>query len=318
MLFDFAPLEGITGSAFRRTHASCFSGVDRYWAPFLAPDGSGRCKLSALEDLRPEHNPEHLPVPQILCNKAESFLSAASELRSMGYTEVNLNTGCPSGTVVPKHKGAGMLTDLVFMDRFLYDIFSECPLKISVKTRLGLDSSSEFPAILDVFRKYPLSELVIHARDRKGMYRSEPDIIVFSEAFFRCSFPVRYNGSIIDRDSLHRVLKAVPQLDRVMVGRAAVADPALFRCLHEGPRLQADELLDYLRRYEAELSESGLSEHFILARLKELWYYTSSLFSGDPRGVKRLLKAQTLYDYRDAVSALFSGTGFRNDRAFHE
>ena len=66
MQLSFAPMEGITSCLFRRTHAACFPGADRYFAPFLAPDGSGRCRDGAWRDLRPENNPNGLPVPQIL------------------------------------------------------------------------------------------------------------------------------------------------------------------------------------------------------------------------------------------------------------
>ena len=77
-----------------------------------------------LRDLLPENNPRGLPVPQILCNRAEPFLTLSRELAAMGYEELNLNAGCPSGTVVPKHKGAGLLLDLDSFDRMLADIFA--------------------------------------------------------------------------------------------------------------------------------------------------------------------------------------------------
>ena len=310
MKLSFAPMEGVTGCVYRRVHASSFPGVDRYCAPFLAPDGSGRCKDSAWRDLRPENNPQGLPLPQILCNSAEAFLSVARELEAMGYEEVNLNAGCPSGTVTPKHKGAGMLLDLRSLDDFLADVFSRCPLKLSVKTRLGYASTAEFPAILDIYRRYPLSELIIHARDRAGLYRSRPDVGAVAEALPRCPFPLCYNGNIVDICSLRAVEAAVPALERVMVGRGAAANPALFRVLKGGGALEKDELRDFLGRYEAALTASGLSEHYSLGRLKELWFYLGALFPSDAKGLKRIRKAQVLTDYREAIRALLDGDGF--------
>lgn len=127
MYFSFAPMEGLTSSIFRQTHARFFPGVDRYYAPFLAPDGQGKVKRSALRELEPERNQGIDLVPQILCNRPEAFLALSRELAAMGYREVNLNAGCPSGTVVPKHKGAGMLADLRSLDDFLAEVFSRCP-----------------------------------------------------------------------------------------------------------------------------------------------------------------------------------------------
>ena len=318
MLYDFAPMEGVTGYLFRRTHAECFPSVDRYWAPFLAPDGSGRCKEGAWRDLRPENNRASLPVPQILCNAAEPFLHVARELAAMGYEEVNLNAGCPSATVVPKHKGAGLLLDPDSLDRLLADVFWRCPLKVSVKTRLGVESSAEFPSILAVYRRYPLSELIIHARDRAGMYRSAPDLAAFAEAANKCPFPVRYNGSICDEASLAAVTEVFPSLERVMIGRAAAADPAVFRRLRGGARLEKDELQDFLERYTAALTASELGEHYALGRLKELWYYVSALFPGDERALKRLRKAQSLADFRAAAGQLFAGASFDAEAHFSE
>ena len=316
MKFSFAPMEGVTSCLFRQTHAVCFPGVDRYYAPFLAPDGSGVCKQGAWRDLRPENNPAQLPVPQVLCNKAEAFLAVARELQAMGYTELNLNAGCPSSTVVPKHKGAGMLQDLRSLDDFLADVFSRCEMKISVKTRLGLESSEEFPAILEIYRKYPLAELIIHARDRKGMYKSEPDLEAFAAAFPHCPFPVCYNGNIVDAVSLGTVTARVPELERVMIGRGAAANPALIRQLQGGPALDKAELEAFLRRYDEALSQSGIGEHYTLGRLKELWFYLSSLFPGELKAYKRIRKAQNMADYRSGVSALLSGDGFRSDAVF--
>lgn len=316
MQLSFAPMEGITSCYFRQTHAACFPGVDRYYAPFLAPDCAGRCKEGAWRDLRPENNPGGLPVPQILSNKAEAFLTVARELAAMGYTEVDLNAGCPSATVVPKHKGAGMLSDLRTLDDFLADVFSRCPLRISVKTRLGLESSAEFPAILEIYRCYPLAELIIHARDRAGMYRSRPDHAAFAAAFTACPFPVCYNGSVVDRASFEAVSSAVPGLGRIMLGRGAAADPALFRELRGGAPLEKAELRDFLTHYDAVLEASGIGEHYTLGRLKELWFYVAALFPDDARSLKRLRKAQTLPDYRAAVEALFEGPGFRQGAHF--
>lgn len=316
MLYAFAPMEGVTSCLFRRTHAKCFPGVDRYFAPFLAPDGAGHCRRGAWRDLLPENNPDALPVPQILCNRAEPFLAVARELQAMGYAEVDLNAGCPSSTVVPKHKGAGLLLDLHTLDDLLADVFARCPLRVSVKTRLGVESPNEFPAIMEIYRRYPLSELVVHARDRAGMYKSRPELGAFARAAEISPFPVCYNGSIVDKESLDAVIRAVPTLERVMLGRGAAADPALFRVLRGGEPLSPDELFDFLTRYRAALTDSGLGDHYTLGRLKELWFHCGAKFPDDPRDLKRIAKAQTLDDYRSAVRLLFAGGGFRPEAHF--
>ncbi len=304
MELSFAPMEGITYSGYRRIHAELFPGADRYYAPFIAPDSTGRFKAGSLRDVLPENNAGIRLVPQLLCNAAAPFLAVARELKDLGYEEVDLNVGCPSGTVVAKHKGAGMLGDLRQLDDCLADIFSRCPLRVSVKTRLGLHSADEFPAILERYRKYPLSRLIVHVRDRDGMYKSKPDVGAFAAAL-SCPFPVEYNGNIFTPADLATLRERYPTLSAAMLGRGAVTNPALFRELKGGAALTAGELESFHDRLVEEYLASGLAPNFTVSRMKELWFYQLCMFPGSERAGKAILKSRTLPDYRAAVSALF-------------
>ena len=309
-------MEGVTSYLYRNVHAACFPGVDRYYSPFIAPDGSGRFKGNALRDILPENNRDVELVPQVLCNAAAAFLAVSRELAAMGYREVNLNAGCPSATVVPKHKGAGMLADLRSLDDFLAEVFSRCELKVSVKTRMGLKTTAELPAILEIYNKYPITELIIHARDREGMYRSEPDLAAAAAAFPLSRAPVTYNGNVVDRLTYNKVTSTIPNVERLMLGRGAVTDPALFRVLRGGEMLESAELAAFLERLERSFLEAGLGEHFTLARLKEVWYYVIYKFPNAGRQQKAINKARTLADYHSAVSALFAAGLYGKEAAF--
>ena len=316
MDFYYAPMEGVTGCAYRRVHARMFPGADRYFAPFIAPDGSGGFKLAMLRDLLPENNPQGLPTPQLLCNRAEPFLAAARVLAELGYDRVNLNVGCPSSTVVGKHKGAGMLLDLESLDRCLEEIFSRCPIAVSVKTRMGLASVSEFPAILEVYNKYPLAELIIHARDRAGMYKSLPDQAAFRAALPLCRCGVCYNGNIFAPSDLEGLPGEDQGLRAVMIGRGAAANPALFRRLKGGKAPELKELRDFHEALLEEYLSSGLDGRCAMARLKELWYYMQDMFPQSAGAMKAVYKSQRLSDYRSAVASLFAGGGFSPEGRF--
>ena len=106
-------------------------------------------------------------VPQILTKNAEDFIQTAETLQEYGYNEVNLNLGCPSKTVVTKGRGAGFLDRPDELDKFLDEIFRKCDMKISIKTRLGMDDPEEFEDLLTIYNKYPLEELIVHARVQK-------------------------------------------------------------------------------------------------------------------------------------------------------
>jgi len=305
MELSFAPMEGVTYAAFRRLHAEMFPGADVYYAPFIAPDSAGHFKAGNLRDILPENNVGIRVIPQLLCNAAAPFISVARELADLGYREVNLNAGCPSGTVVAKHKGAGMLADPAGLDACLADIFEKSPLPVSVKTRLGMHSREEFPALLEVYRKYPLTRLIVHARDRDGMYKSAPDQDAFSAALC-CPFPVEYNGNIFCRADQTALEARFPTLGAVMIGRGAVTNPALFRMLRGGNALTLEELRQFHDRLVSAYLAEGLAPAYTAARMKELWFYQLCLFPGSEKAGKAILKARSLPDYLAAVSALFA------------
>ena len=137
MKIAFAPMEGLTGALYRQAHCRWFGGVDRYFIPFITPTQDHRFTKRELREILPEHNGGLTAVPQLLVRRAEDFLWAAGELAAMGYPEINLNLGCPSGTVVAKGKGSGFLGLPEELERFLDTVFDAAPCAVSIKTRLA-------------------------------------------------------------------------------------------------------------------------------------------------------------------------------------
>ena len=311
MNLSFAPLEGITGADFRRLHAQMFGGADRYYTPFIAPDPSGCLKVSRLRDLLPENNGDLPLVPQILANSADAFLETARQLQDLGYGEVNLNVGCPSGTVVSKHKGAALLAEPEALRRLLDGIYARAPLPVSVKTRLGFSSTDEFPALLEIYNDYPIAELTVHARDRAGQYKSLPDRDMLRWALAHSRAPVCANGNLFRPEDL----AVLDGCERFMLGRGAVMNPALFREIRGGRGLGREELHDFAAALR-ELSRERLSAAHTLAWLKELWYYWKWLFPDEKKLLKAIFKARELDDYVQAASAIFRDGEFVPDARF--
>ena len=316
MTLSFAPMEGVTGHVFRRVHHDFFPQADKYYAPFIAPDSKGEFKISRLRDILPENNDTITLVPQVLANDAEAFLHVARQLADMGYAEVNLNIGCPSATVVSKHKGAAMLREPEKLDAFLADVYARTPIAVSVKTRLGFSSTAEFEALMPIFECYPIRELIVHARDREGMYRSAPDHDAFSAALRQSRFPVVYNGNVFSADDFRAISGRFETLGGVMLGRGAAANPALFRTIRGGDPLSLGELREYHGTLiEAHLA-SGLSPAFTAGKMKELWFYMCSLFPEEKKRIKALFKAKDLDDLVFRAEDIFSGGRFDPEACF--
>ena len=136
---DFAPLDGITKIVFRQVWSQFFGGVDRYFIPFFSPTPHHLMTPRDLREVDYIHNANLPSVPQVMTKNANDFLWTCDVLKDMGYTEVNLNLGCPSGTVTAKGKGSGFLAHPDELAAFFDEVFSKNSLPVSVKTRLGYD-----------------------------------------------------------------------------------------------------------------------------------------------------------------------------------
>ena len=141
MNFYFAPMEGLTGYIYRNAHNAFFNNIDKYFSPFIVANQSESFKTRELNDILPENNQGIVLIPQLLTNNAKDFIHTSKKIKRLGYNEINLNLGCPSGTVVSKNRGSGFLSKREELDVFLEEIFSQAITKISVKTRIGKDQA---------------------------------------------------------------------------------------------------------------------------------------------------------------------------------
>ena len=301
MRYYFAPMEGITDSIFRRTHHKYFSGVDRYYMPFLSPTMHRTLTHKESREL-PMANSEHFAaVPQILTKVAEDFLWAAQVCQERGYEEVNLNVGCPSGTVVSKGKGSGMLRDKDALDAFLEQIFTHSPLPISVKTRLGIENAEDFPVILEVYNRYPIKELTIHPRTRKQFYDGDVHMDMFAYAIENSTIPICFNGELRCLEHISEFSRIFPQIDAVMIGRGLIADPGM---LTEGGTTR-----ESLQAFTEELIECYI-EAFggarnAMFRMKENWSFLRHRFADSEKLWKQLRKTTDLNEYRSITAEIF-------------
>lgn len=291
MRYYFAPMEGITGRLFREVHYHHFPSVDRYYMPFMSPTGEHKFSGKNLRELAPETQGKPLAIPQLLTRNAQEFLWAAENLAELGFSEVNLNLGCPSGTVVSKGKGSGFLADPDALDAFLEQVLKAAPLPVSIKTRLGIKDPAEFERLLKIYRRYPICELTIHPRTREEYYKGSVHMDVFDAAAEHCEIPICYNGNLFSVQDVHNFEAAHPQIEAVMLGRGLLTDPMLIERLHG--KAQSREKL---KAFHNELCEAYLENtqggvQNVLPRMKELWFYLICCFEGTQKYEKQLKKA---------------------------
>lgn len=309
MRYDFAPLEGLTDSIYRRLHHQYFGGVDRYFTPFFSPTVHRALTPREARELPKADSVGFTAVPQLLTKVQEDFLWMTGVCRDLGYEEVNLNIGCPSGTVTAKGKGSGMLRDLDGLDAFLDAVFAAAPLPLSIKTRIGFESSEEFSAILQIYNRYPIKELIVHPRVRKAFYNGPVDMDAFRYALQESKAPVCYNGSLRNKSEIAAFTAEFPTVDKIMLGRALIADPGLL--VPGGTTASVFENFhnELLEEYTREFGGSRNA----MFRLKENWRHWLCKFEDSEKLGKRLRKTTDVNDYKAITREIIHNLPMREE-----
>lgn len=311
--YDFAPMEGVTSWLYRRAHHKYFPSVRQYYMPFFSPTQEHHITKREMRDIDPANNEGVPVVPQVLTRRAEDFIWVAQRLHEMGYKEVNLNLGCPSGTVAAKGKGSGFLAFPQELDAFLQRVFDAVQIPVSIKTRLGVHNPEEFEPLLEIYRKYPLKKLIVHPRVRKEMYRGQVHLDMAQRALQDSPFPVCYNGDVITVAGCRQVEQQLPGIEGVMIGRGLVGDPALVQKLQGGPGANKEKLhAMYQEIYEGYCIAFGNRRNAMM-RMKELWYYQIPLFIDSERYEKKLKKVADPAQYERLVDEIFHNLSLRDN-----
>ena len=304
MQFYLAPMEGLTTYIYRQAYNRHFGGITKYFTPFIA---SKKMSSKEVKEILPENNEGMTLIPQILANRADTFLAIAGKLKEYGYDTVNLNLGCPSGTVTARHRGAGFLAVPDELDKFLSEIYEKCPIKISIKTRIGISELYEWEDILKIYEKYPIDELIIHTRLQKEFYKGIPHKEAFTQAQKCLNVPLCYNGDIDSTNSYKELTDSIDGLSSCMIGRGIIRNPNLINELNDNKELIYNK--EKLRAFHDDIcsgyTKSMSGDTNTLYKMKELWVHMGQSFTNPEKYLKSIKKAETLSSYEIAVNALF-------------
>ena len=284
MKFYFAPMESITIYLYRNIYEQLFGEIDKYYTPFIMPNGKRTFKTREFQDVLPEHNEGLNIVPQILTKNAQDFIRTAKELKELGYNEVNLNLGCPSRTVVAKQKGSGFLQE-----------------------------PEEFEEILSIYNRHPVYELTIHPRLQQEFYKGKPHLDIFEYATKHSGNPLCYNGDIVTKQDYDHITDRFKDINAVMIGRGLLRNPALVREIKYGQKLTKRELLKMHDTLYVAYQEYLSGDKNVLYKMKEFWNNAAVMFTNHEKYAKKIRKVQNLKNYEKAVEALFSDQELINE-----
>ncbi|WP_272678062.1 tRNA dihydrouridine(16) synthase DusC [Providencia sp. PROV019] len=208
---------------------------------------------------------------QLLGQHPQWLAENANRAVELGSWGVDLNCGCPSKTVNGHGGGATLLKQPDLIYRAAKSMREAVPkeLPISVKVRLGWDSSEFAYEIADAVRQAGATELTVHGRTKEDGYKAESiNWSAIGEIRRKLSIPVIANGEIWDYASAQRCLE-ITGCDAVMIGRGALNTPNLSRVVKFNESKMPWEQVGRLLLKYTELEKQGDTGHYHAARIKQ-------------------------------------------------
>ena len=164
---------------------------------------------------------------------------------------------------------------------------------------IPVENPEEFPALLEVFNRYPITELTVHPRVRKDFYKEPVREDWFRYAYENSKNPLCYNGNLMTKAQSDTIASTYPRVESVMVGRALIADPGMF----SGGTTHA-ALEGFLTELTEEYVEVFGSARNAMFRLKENWGFLHHRFEGCDKLWKQLRKTTDIHEFNSITAEI--------------
>ncbi len=302
-----APFQGITSHVYREVYTQHFGGIDKLFTAFFSSIHKSKIAPAKSIDLAQTHHHGIPVIPQILSKDADEMLRFAHICADKGFEEINWNLGCPFPRVAHKKRGSGMLPFPEMVEEILNKLMPEIPLKLSIKCRLGYESPEEIQALLPVFSQFPLSELIVHARIGKQIYKGPVDLDAFEKIIDEVVSPLVYNGDIFSAGDFRSIHQRFPQIKRWMLGRGLLADPFLPASIKDKPLPEEPKIL--IRKFMDDLYfayRQKMNDRLqAINVMKEMWSYVALSFENSHKVFGKIKKCKSFDTYEDTVNRVF-------------
>ncbi|GMA69175.1 tRNA-dihydrouridine synthase [Leuconostoc litchii] len=265
--FSMAPMEAVTDTIFRRVVAKA-SAPDIYYTEFTNASSMVHPKARfSVQGRLAVAKEEEQPVAQIWGSRPNEIAGAIKILSEMGYRAVDINMGCPDGTVIKNSSGS----DLIRHPELAEEIIIAAQtgnLPVSVKTRLGFYKPEEFREWLPIVLRHNVAVLTVHLRSRKEMSKAPAhyefiDEILAMRDEIAPNTLIQINGDIKTRVEGLKLAQEHPGIDGIMIGRGIFENPYAFE---EQPNQHTLEESIALLKLQLDLfdevSEDGTKKHF--------------------------------------------------------
>lgn len=330
----FAPLQGFTDSAYRQAHFINVGGIEAYYTPFLRVEKGG-VREKDLRDLSNDiefiaSNQGQTPsrhyrvIPQVICKDSAEFNILVNAIQALnasirnkypashfqGFTEIDINMGCPFPMQAKSGRGSGLLPHTKNIEQILSQVHElattenkSAQLKFSVKMRLGYTSPDESIALLPLLNATPLNHITLHPRLGIQQYKGALDFGKFREFYEGCQHPLIFNGDVTSQQCINEISDKFPKISGIMIGRGLLANPCLVEpnqdqksALQALLKIHNNVLDNYRKRLQGDAQ--------ILDKVRPFWTYAADTAVLPKQIAKKFAKAKKLSNYLEATDEL--------------
>lgn len=303
-----APLQGFTDRHYRNAFQQCYGDVDRFYAPYLKLKNDGSIKEHTKIDVLPENNQIEPVVPQIMACSAGDFLFMTDYLKTLSYSEVNWNLGCPYPMVAKQDLGSGILNKPEKLFQILDEVLPDLKMDLGIKMRMGYEDTRDILNILPKLNDYPLKEIIIHARYGKQLYNGACDLDRFNECLSLTNHTIVYNGDIRTVSDFRLLKDRFPTVTNWMIGRGAVSNPLIFEMIQDDTTDFPEDRMDVFHDFLLHLLENHLKESDnegnTLLKMKHFWEYFAEAFEEGHSLYRKIKRTETIGEYEEAINRI--------------
>ena len=309
----FAPMEGITDEAFRKTILKLYPEWDYLACDFLRVPAAGKYPLKHLirhmgKDLWEIPWVKEKTLYQILTSHNAFTMEMVKDLDALMVPWLDLNLGCPSPTVCKNKGGSFLLKDLVTLRPLIRTIRSNFRGRFSAKIRIGYDNTNGFEDSIRLLNDEGVEMITIHARTREQMYQGVADWHFIKRAVEISQVPIIGNGDVWKPSDIGRMLKETG-CHGVMVARGALKSPWMAQDWHrqqlvETERERFEKMKIFFREYRSQLEAENVSMRGLLKQSKSVSRFMVDGLTEGEIIRRKLILSQTAPEFFEIIESL--------------
>jgi tRNA-dihydrouridine synthase len=206
--------------------------------------------------------------------------------------------------------GSGLISNTEKINTVLERAHAETDILVSMKMRLGYETTQEILDVFPILDQYPLKNIAIHARLGKQLYKGGVHLDAFQACIDATQHKLYYNGDITSVAKFREMHERFPTIDHWMIGRGLIADPFLPIMIKQNtteyPTNKMALFSDFHETLYQGYSESLSGPSHILLKMHHLWEYFSVIFSNPHKVLKKINKTKNIRNYELAVKEIIA------------